>query len=721
MKTITVVPGLPKCGDRSVRAVNLCSDRSGPDAPGRVLKPAPEVEFVEPRTSGARVVRPVFPSVVFSAVSERKFVGATPERRLSSSTADYNHWTGPVGEEDAEVISRDVRWLYIDLSERARSEGYYTQPVIVWYRILDASGREVGRSSPVLVGYGIQGLDGMSAEVARGASSYDGFKGVKMALRGFRLGMTVSAPVDTSLYDVREAVTMEVMVSRMLSPVALDMDAVLTLGAKADGSALMNVRMPRSVYADSMVSVLLDRLDSVSHVAARFSRPFRDGAGAGSAVVIPRIAPLSVEAESRAVLKSMGAADGKGMGCGLLRGCGAPHGFKAEVAVRVGDMEVYGCVAPLHASPPRLSDLAVDCGGAGAWAALVRVVVACGDGSEEVLSIEESSLGGMPSLLSPLIVYPLPNAVRMEIQVTESASGVRRVLSLPLYPTPGGEMSCYQSPDMEPIALSSFSVSSTPLLPVDDPSDLEFSGMIAVASSADSGRLVSALDVTRGRVTAVTPALRSSSAWDFARRHLYVFTTDGVYSAAVNASLTLSSAHLIDAIPVMSPSCVAYTPSGVYFLSSGSLWRVEGSRVSLVMPGVDADALCWDRGRGLLMCRRGEEFVVVNDRSESYVSRPADGGSVEWCGRIMMDGFDAPRLRYLNWSLKGSGLSLDIYVRGDNGDRDNPVDLMAVHVEGSVSAPVRCAVVARRFRFLTVGIVGSVGDDFELGKLMLLF
>ena len=51
----------------------------------------------------------------------------------------------------------------------------------------------------------------------------------------------------------------------------------------------------------------------------------------------------------------------------------------------------------------------------------------------------------------------------------------------------------------------------------------------------------------------------------------------------------------------------------------------------------------------------------------------------------------------------------------------HPVDLMAVHVEGSVSAPVRCAVVARRFRFLTVGIAGSVGDDFELGKLMLLF
>ena len=711
---------MARCNDSRVRSRNLKVNNRDKSA-DRPLLTRPDgcaPDFGSAGFAGADMAGRRYPAVTFSAVSKRTYSDITPLRRLTGD-ADYLHWSGAVADIDIKSVCADLKSVYKSITDRAHIQGYYCQPVMLWYKVLDASGRELFRSAPVVVGLGWQGLSEMSAGIDHETTGEPIRKRFTMSVDGFRIGMTVP---DCSDGDYDDAASLEVMLTHPLTPMSESFNSVVSMGRDSEGRQVLNARVVKSQYAGSLVGALLDRLDDVSRTAIRFRRPFSGGikGAPGESVVISPARYLSAEDEYKALIKSLGTAVAPRDS--LIGESTLPHGFSADVAAVFGDMVVYGGIRPVHAKPPRLSDIMSASGSGEAWTALLRLTVQGADGGEEVLVTSESRGSGMPESFSPLMAYPHPGAVRLQIQLTGAGGAVRKSLDFKLNPTPCGRMSYWQSDDLVPVSVGSGAEGAVGLLPADRPASYTRAGTMAVASADDPARLKSVLTVCEGAIVAVTPSARSSSAWDFGRRHLYVFSTSGVYSVAVNASCSLASSHLIGGLPVKSGRHVAYSPAGVYFLSEGALWRAVGSRVEQVMADVGADVLVWDNPGEEVWCRRDDgSCVVLGDRGLWYESLPDRPDYAEWGMRVDVEGTTPRALRRMSWLMSGSEVSLDISVRGDNGSPASAVEVAAYHVEGTVGAALRFAVAARPFRYLDVSVSGTVGDDFRLDGLMLGF
>ncbi len=720
MKTISIYPQMPKGNDAATTVVNL---RVNPLESSSVNSPLTPVFAKAPDcggstdSGGVNVSPRTYPPISFKAMSRQIYTDCTRELTLSGD-ADYLHWSGPMAESDALTIRSDLQALYLDISDRARRAGLYTQPMMVWYRVLDADRNELYRSVPVVVGVGEQALGTLSAEIDGGTVSAPSFSGFKMSIEAFRLGVVF--PDDIS-GDYDDAAALEIMVTPQLPIVSLGLDAYVTMAYDSDGQRVLEASLTRSPYADSLIPAMLDRIDSVSQETYRFGRAFfaEIESLAGTEVAITPLREMSVSSESSYIMKRIKSAlpdvDA------VVVETSVPHGFSANVANRIGDMMVYADVTPIHCQPPKVSEIAELSDSASAWTGVVKVTIAGDDGTEEVLSTTESGLSGIPASLSPLVAYPLPNAVRMQVQLTAADTGERRLLDFPLRPTPAGTMSYWIDSALAPVSIASGHLSDTPMLPVNRPNAARYSGLIAVASVNDFRRITSCIDVCEGSVVAVTPSVRSSGAWDFGRRHLYAFASEGVYSVAVNTSCTLMSAHLIDSLPVEMSCHAVYSPDGVYFLSGGSLWKAVGSRAVHCLAEVGASALAWDTVGRTLWCLRDDDVghVVMDSDGRWYLSK--DSAGIEWSTRISVDGMNPKTLRRFCCLMSGSDLSVGLEILGDNGNADEAVVLSACRITGDVSAPVRSAVLCRPYRYLTAKITGDVNDDFKLSGLILGF
>lgn len=711
---------MARCDDGgAVISVNLKVDNSSrrSSAPPLVKAADPVPELDVDAGKGGDFSPRRFPPLSFRAVDKKSFVCTTASMKLSGR-ADYLHWSGPVADSDARAVSAGLQASYRHLADTARLEGYYVQSVVVCYRLLDAAGRELHRSVPVVVGRGEQCLSPLSVEakvdVASGSASVDGYK---VAVDGFRLALVVPE-VSGGGYD--DVAAVEVRATPPLPLVSFGGEAVVAMRRGSGGATLLEATLPRSPFAGIVVPAVLDRIDALTSPVARFIHPFAGGIGSapGTNMVITPLRAVSVAAEAEEFLRKV--KGGVPRLDPFIAESDGHHGFIAGTVDRIGDMTVYGCLTPVHCAPPQMSCLMEPAVGSAAWTAVVKVTLLSADGSQEILSSTESGRDGAPDIISPLIAYPHPGAVRIQIQLSRADTGERRLLDFPLTPTPDGRMACWVSPGFAPVEVASGDSGAAPLLPVDKPVKVCRGGMLAVGRFDEPGRLLSAIDVCGGVVVRVTPSSKSGGAWDFGRRHLYVFSTAGVYSVSVNASCTLSSVHPVHDLPVESGASVASAPSGVYFLSGGSLWRVRGTTVDMVMSGIGAESLTWSNAGCRLWCHRSDgSCVVLTDDGSRYEHRP--DGAVAWSERIELDSPRPGRLRWMRWLMSGKGVSLDVGVYGDNGVASEAVCLTGMHVEGCLGSALRCGVVARPFRYLTVRVAGTVGADFRLCGLMLGF
>ncbi|MCM1504888.1 MAG: hypothetical protein NC127_06810 [Muribaculum sp.] len=718
MKTISIHPQLPRGNDVVSTAVNL---RVNP-LEGSSVKPPLTPAVAEspdcPSDSGRADVAPRrYPPISFKAMSRQVYTDCTREFTLSGD-ADYLHWSGPVAESDAAAVRADLQSLYLDISDRARRAGLYTQPMMVWYKVIDSDRNELYRSAPVVVGVGEQALGKLSVTPDGGSSASPSFSGFKMSIEAFRLGVVFPEEISG---DYEDAAALEIMVTPQLPVVSLGFDASVAMARDDAGGRVLEARLSKSPYADSLIPAMLDRLDRVSEETYRFGRAFftEIDSLAGTEIAVTPLREMSVSNESSSLMKklktALPAVDK------VVTETSVPHGFSANVATRIADMMVYADVTPVHCKPPRLSEISEPSDSPSAWTGVVRVTIAGDSGKEEVLSTTESGMSGMPLGLSPLMAYPLPNAVRMQVQVTAADTGERRLLDFPLRPTPAGTMAYWADRELAPVKIASGDLSATPLAPVNRQEEFRHPGLIAVASVDNPRQITACINVCDGSIVSVTPSVRSSGAWDFGRRHLYAFSTDGVYSVAVNTSCTLLSAHLIDALPVEEGCHTAYSPYGVYFLSGDSLWKALGSRAVHTLSGVEADAVVWNKESRELWCLRDGDngHIVLDNGGCWYLSKASSG--VEWSTRISIGGMTPMPLRRLCWLVAGSGLSVDLEISGDNGNPDEAVAVSNLRVSGDLSAPVRTAVISRPYRYLTAKIKGTVNDDFKLSGLMLGF
>lgn len=99
---------------------------------------------------------------------------------------------------------------------------------------------------------------------------------------------------------------------------------------------------------------------------------------------------------------------------------------------------------------------------------------------------------------------------------------------------------------------------------------------IITSSVTDPLIPIGSVSLSHQKITALTPASRSQSTWDFSRTHLYAFTPEGTFAISFSAKGAYLTAALIDNRPAL--GAAIFTPHGVYCAVRGGLAIFTGSR-----------------------------------------------------------------------------------------------------------------------------------------------
>lgn len=661
------------------------------------------------------------PGVRFAWSGKREFTATSETLTLEGK---YTRWHGPVARADLERMSAGIASVYRDLEAQARAAGVFVQPLLAWWRVVDADGRVLRQGAPVCVApYGVQGTDALPAEVGYSGGRFCEYRGVKMSLYGFGMEATLcrhdTDGEEWSRVMRPEAVEVYVAPVDGLVDVSDGARASMTFTGESTDHGTMTLALPATTDRRGRVGRMLDALEANSYLAARFPADAPDGTSA------------SIRPHDSAPVRPARAT--------------AWRPFTAGCGCAVADMAVWGDISEFLTPPPRPVEMAVaPASYPGQWTAMTRQT----DASGRELTCQAAGQNGAPSALGPLAVCEGSDIRRLSIIVTTEADGRRRA-DFDLLPTPGGRWTMALDDDFTAAVLAASEVpaasATTPVVVARRMTD------VVSASIAAPLFVSAAMALGTRRVVAVTAAARTSSAWDFARRHLYAFTPGGIYSLAVNASRTLASAHLIDSRGVPSGALVAAGAECVYAVADGghTLLRVAGSKAEPVARfGVRMGmaAFCAATAEVWLASEDGSEAWIVErsgrvyrrDDVEPRSAMAGDGGlmlvacddgileasaetvsetpvAVSWSLTKRIPTAAPAVAAELVWPLSASEGDFTARLRGANSVVFPWALLGGVRCSGGYAAPVRLTFPpVRPYRWLRLELEGTVGSDMRL-------
>ncbi len=662
---------------------------------------------------------PQFPAVGIVADNFTPFSADVASRQLTGS---YAHWQGSLNKNDLRNLTSDLLDAYSRIKQDALAAGYFLQPVLARYHLLDDKGKLLYSSSPTMVSSpdGFQCVNPLTLSTA----DFSAIESYTLSATGFRLALSASALEDSPWAGVVATVVIET--TPIIDPVDDKLPAQCRLEAVDSTAGNIVAYMPGTsvtmvAAAGSRVELVRKNLAIFPMVASRvasFPYPYVSGI---SKTLLPTPSHM-VEAIVPDVCR-----------------------FTAHCATVSGDAALWGNVALLRECPPSIAQLASSGGDDGGyWRAMVSVSFAPGD---ECVVWSGEGEGGCPLMLSPLLCYPHEDAVEMTVAVSCGGKVARH--SFPLSAIPGSGYACYIDSALVPIRLQ-HEVSSF-IIPSQNTSPRLEKGCMAVSRLDSPLRLTALAKAVDGDVVAVTSAVRSSSSWDFARAHFYAFATTGVFAISVNAARDALSAHLIDSRKVADKRVVAYMANAVYAVASGDLVAVTGSKATTLRRGVSLSSIAWDRGGGLLWCvdsgasvlrlfdfennsvttadategvvvyHVGGKLMLADGNSLSTVNYASHGcNKIEWSHTIHLP--DPMReLRGVTFFMSASRFdgTLSVRAHGGAGDMDSCL-VTALEVIGEVNSPVAARIAAPPRPYVTIAVEGEVSPDFRLHHVQLL-
>ncbi|MDE7387822.1 MAG: hypothetical protein K2M97_01065, partial [Muribaculaceae bacterium] len=515
----------------------------------------------------------------FSTDSTLTLSMRTPARTLSGT---YTHWSGPIADSDALRLTSDLIETYISIAEQARTAARYIQPVMVWWRLLDTDGRTIHRSTPVILGPdGLQACDPLTATVTRQSDRWEKLAGFTMSLRAFSPVVTVS-PSQWSGCKI------EILVTPPVDVIAADSSRTATatyaFGPASTSEATLTATM-RHTDPTAMIAAMLDRIESISVVAASIGAD----SDTPATVTLRPTRLLDTNAESASLIRTLHSAVSPRDQ--LIDLCCAPHTFTAHAALVDSDTVVWGDITPILAPPPLPSDIAVGWRDNTQWSQ--TSVISSTD--TPLCSATSSGNGKSPASLSPLICYPLSSAHTVDMQLSSTLTSGRRTCSIPLSATPASRWAfAILSPLLQPVNPIEWPVGS-PLQTVATATLPHRPSAILIAKTSDPFNPVKSVTLSRGTVHAITPASRTNSAWDFARRHFYIFSSTDIHSLSISRTTATSSLSTLLPVGISSGSKVTVTPHGVFAIGNDGVIRcVRGSTAShFTSPVTPPLAIAW--------------------------------------------------------------------------------------------------------------------------------
>lgn len=632
---------------------------------------------------------------------------------------------------DARAVEADYRGAAAELLRQARAQCVYVQPVLARYVLEDAAGNALFTSPTVVVGQAA-----LTYLMPLRCTASGVLEGYTLEADARQLQLTV--PAGLAAAGVKR---IRVLATPQLHTVMPDTGAIdLRLGHNAGTGYVAEVSvglepvpeapMPGAAGAQTVAAVQA-RMAGLEHTVAVLepvagTHILYTGADADAATEYRTVCAALQRTVTVATANEVLAA--------------APHGFVADTVARLGDTLLWGGVAVRRYAgyPPYLLAASV---ADKSWRGYVAVEFADG----HVRVHEETQSTDAPTSLQPLLSYPSADAVALTIGL--AVAGAQPVVRrFALTPSADGRSAIWVAPEMVPFALTG-AVAALTVPPDTDVLHRAADCVVAADVRAPDVALASA----RGfgtEIKRLLPAAAGTAAWDFGRERALVFSTGGIFTAAVNARRDTIARGRIDERGTASGQAVARGADGdVYAVASGSLLRVRANRPTTLLtgltegtraawdavrrelwllppPGADASAVrttvvCVEQ-KGLPCYRRdtGARAEVLDEPGGSLLSsaegvadisrqeEPEEAVRVEW--RSMVD---------LPARFRPRALSVD--ARATAADLRIGLDDTLVKATGALRSPLRLRVPHHPAREVLLTLRGVAGADFVLKSITL--
>lgn len=668
----------------------------------------------------------LYPAVSLQATATSPLRAEVAARTLSDNYRRLSALTSA----DARAVRADLMAAQASIAAEAVAQRVMIQPALARYRLLDAEGRTLFTSPPVLLG------TSQCHEPLRLDCSTDALlEGYSLSAEAWQLRVHVPAGTSSQVRYVR------VSVSPQFQPADIDAQPDTFVTHSTSSSATIGVSMhlnptallPSNADASALtVAEAMARMDALERTVATIA------ATPGTDTVVA-CAPAGTPAQETTALRAVLARELTPSTTAESR-IAAPHGFTARCVACAADTMLWGNIsARRYCGYPAPVLAAAFSAKAQAWRAYVSVDFA--DGSRTVWTGSDDSAA--PEMFGPVLSYPSGDAVAMSIGISHGADTAAQTFALT--PLPGGAGAAYVHPSLAPFALAAAAEFAVPDA---IESAAEYPGTVVAADTATPFVPLAVRDACGGAVVALLPASGSTASWDFGRTRFTAFGHGGICSVALDSARRSLATGRMDSRRVACAKAVAQAGDTVYAIAGGDLLRISGRTVGTTLRACGADALAWDGAHAELWCMRpdgtAEILCTASKPLRSYtrtisptaiLSSPAgafaatEGGvlalhseqrgatDVRWRARIEHAAGAMRPLRRLTLHAAGSGLRLDValYAAGMLGAEPMPTVRLAVAGRlgeaGSIAVPMRYV---RRFDIL---VAGTAGADFTLSRI----
>lgn len=738
VKELATLPSEPYCATASGETVTVMTTEGG-------FRAVHDEDADSWSVAGAM---PSLPAISIIASGTATFSSTIPSRVL---TGGYTRCQGSLTAADTNAVSSDLLNAYNDISTKARNAGYYVQPVMADYRLYDKDGGLLYKSAPVLVSppSGFQCTEAIATTINASSGIFSNADAYTLNATGFKLGIVSPELIESPWRETVAAV--EVTVTPQLHPVDFLAKASNRLEPNSATQGILRMYMPgtangmvaSTAQREEKIIATAERMEEVASPIKLYTKPFAGGisANAGETIETECITLLTPAEETKPLNKSLSTKATRVEK--LLQETNIPHSFTARTATTTGDIITWGDITPRLSDGYAAGTFAASTG-SGRWRACIKTVL--GSRGETVVWHGEGECNA-PLTFSPLLSYPHPDATEMTITVSY-ADG--RILSrrFPLKPSPNRRMAYYLNPGATPITPDS--ELEAYVIPAEERKPERHPGTIMCSRTVSPTEVNSVLTVSQGSITAITPAVRSTSSWDFARTHLYAFTTTGIYAVAVSGTRRAIAANIIDPRGVADADAVTAGNDSAYAIADGQAIKVHGSRSETIGNQSGFKSIGWNGVSNELwfITNDGKTVVYQADHNGYYfrdmtemtslfssaeelfalagnkildLSTETDEGmqEIEWKSRLAIDGTTAPlhrsssgtpRITSLSWRVFSTNADLKLSLRGDGGAGEtNSYPMLILGAKGSINSPISARVIAPARPYITLAVSGKPG------------
>lgn len=670
-----------------------------------------------------------FPPIILSATDSSPVTADIAERSLSRS-----YTSGRLGTADSHDVIADITAAYLHIAAESSAAGLFVQPILARYKLRDREGHILYTSGPVLLCHssGAQCCDTVSIY----SDDRKTLKPYSIAAKSWRLSATFSAATPGL---ASEAATAEIWLTPQFHPCEPGGAGTVTVsrGTSADNPYLQ-ARVPGlqnglgskwKDRASSLIMKAIARIDDIEERVAVITEPFGSTERTIDIAVSPDPDVASVSRRLSAALKApvrrFTAEDV------LLS---TPHSFSASVAATDAATVAWGDITIRRFTGYAIRTIAAGNGTATPWRIYTKVRFS--DGTS--LARTDSGTSGVPDLFSPVLTYPSPDAVEVDMQIT--TGGTETTARFPLTPDESGRCAVYIAPAVKPFTPNNEVISD---ISFTNPPQDHLPDIIAIADASAPLTIISSGRPGGGEIRSMEAFRIASQSWEFGRSRFIAGTTKGLCSVGVSADRrSLSLRNIFNGEVSLRNSLVAAGTS-VFALAGNPASLVEipatGSARVYAGPGNyktlafntrcnELTAFCTD-GSARIFCldengasytRSGESVIAAMD---NYIV--TDTGvfriDMETASRMPVTisffinpcASDYGRITMLEAFIASSDVNAMLKLEGCGVTDSYRWLILKADIRGEIRSPVIVHPLARPARNVIITFEGIVSSDFR--------